>query len=501
MASTRGLSAGSFAVAAVCPCPDVGGERAAAPFSKRRPNEEGASPRRIRALVLLLAAALAGSTGCAALTNPVADGVPARLVPTELLAASKAGEQTVPLNLLRQPKPTEYRLAPGDVLGGYIESFLGDRAPPPVHFTAQHLPREHRRQPAALGYPILVQPDGTIDLPVAGRLRVTGMTVPEAREAIRDLYDRKKLLKRDSAVILLTLLQPRQYSVLVLRQEGATFGTGPDGFITTSKRGTGYAVDLPAYENDVLHALAQTGGLPGLDACNAIVIYRDCFRDGHERSFLLQNLQGVRGDHDPMKALGLGTKVTRIPLRLPCGQPLPIRPEDILLGNGDVVFLEACDHEVFFTGGLLPPAAHVLPRDHDLDVIEAVSLVRGPLLNGAFGGSNLSGTLIQPGIGNPNPTLLTVVRRTPGGGQVPIKVDLAHALHHPEERILVKAGDLLILQEQPEQALTRYFSQTFLNFNIFWRVFRSDSATGVLDVSAPDRLPGRLGTINFTQLP
>jgi hypothetical protein len=165
-----------------------------------------------------------------------------------------------------------------------------------------------------------------------------------------------------------------------------------------------------------------------------------------------------------------------------------------------VVFLEARDEPLFFTAGLLPPAAHVLPRDRDLDVVEAVALARGPLINGAFGGSNLSGDLVKPGIGNPSPTHLVVLRRTPGGGQVPIAVDLCRALNEPSERILVKAGDVLILQEQPEEALARYFSQTFFNFDMVWQVFHSRWATGVIDVSAPDRFFGtRLPTVNIPQ--
>jgi hypothetical protein len=458
---------------------------------------------RCRALPLLLLAGLAAAPGCAALTNPVADGVPVRRVPPELLAPSKACEQTVPLNLLRQPAPDQYRLAAGDILGVYVEGYLGGPVPtPPVHTGVLTLTRDQRRQPASMGYPISVAADGTIDLPVAGTLVVAGRTLGEVREAVRELYVRKKLLKRDTAVILVTLMQARQYAVLVLRQEASGFSTGPtNNLIATSKRGTGYEVDLFAYENDVLHALARTGGLPGTDACNAIIIFRDCFREGRDRPALLQTLHTVGATGDPAKAFGPGARVTRIPLRLPCGAPLPIHPEDILLGTGDVVFLEACENNVFYTGGLLPPGQYVLPRDHDLDVIEAISLVRGPLINGSFGGSNLSGTLIQAGLGNPNPTLLTVVRRTPGGGEVPINVDLARALHHAEERILVQPGDLLILQEQPEQALTRYLSQTFFNFDIFWQVFRSKTATGVIDVAAPDRLPSRVGSISVQQLP
>ena len=453
-----------------------------------------------RVVVLVLFATLSASTGCAALTNPVADGVPARLVPSELLAASKSCDQTIPLNLLGQAAPAEYTLAPGDVLGVFVEGFLGDRnGAPPIQAAAVPLGRDQRRPLASTGYPVPVQSDGKIDLPVAGTLSVAGMTVPQARQAVRDLYANKKLLNLDEAIILVSLMQQRQYSVLVLRQEASSFTTGPDGLIAGSKRGTAFEVDLLAFENDVLHALTRTGGLPGLDACNAVVIYRNCFRDPNGRAALLPNLGAIRAGSDPAKALGLGTRVTRIPLRSPAGHPLPLSPEDVILGSGDVVFLEACDDQLYFTGGLMPSASHVLPRDHDLDVIEAVSLARGPLINGAFGGSNLSGAFIQPGIGNPNPTLLTVVRRTEGGGQLPIKVDLAHALRHPEERILVKAGDLLILQEEPEQALTRYFTQTFLNFDIFWRVFSSKNATGVLDIAAPDRLPSRVGVINVPQ--
>ena len=79
---------------------------------------------------------------------------------------------------------------------------------------------------------------------------------------------------------------------------------------------------------------------------------------------------------------------------------------------------------------------------------------------------------------------------------MPIRVDLRRALRDPHERILVQPGDVLILQEKPSEAFARYFSQTFLNFDIFWQVFRSKTASGVLDVAAPDRLPGRVGTLN-----
>jgi hypothetical protein len=175
---------------------------------------------------------------------------------------------------------------------------------------------------------------------------------------------------------------------------------------------------------------------------------------------------------------------------------LPFGKQDVVLRKGDVIFLEARNDEVFFTAGLLPPGRHVLPRDRDLDVIEAVSLVRGPFYNGAFGGSNLSGTLIQPGLGNPSPSLLVVLRRVPGRGQIAIAVDLRSAMQHQQERIPIRPGDVLVLQEKPAEAFTRYMSQTFFNFNMFYNVFNSSRGVGIIDIATPDRLPGRVGTLS-----
>src|SRR5205807_7428173 len=72
--------------------------------------------------------------GCAAVTNPVADGVPVRHLPPEVLGCPRGGEVIVPLSLLGQKPPDVYAVAPGDVLGVWIEGVLGERlvAPPIV---------------------------------------------------------------------------------------------------------------------------------------------------------------------------------------------------------------------------------------------------------------------------------------------------------------------------------------------------------------------------------
>ena len=130
-------------------------------------------------------------------------------------------------------------------------------------------------------------------------------------------------------------------------------------------------------------------------------------------------------------------------------------------------------------------------------MLEAIALVRGPLFNGAFGGSNLSGTLIQAGMGDPSPSLLGVLRRTPDGRHVLISVDLRKAVRDSQERLLVRAGDLLILQETPGEALARYVNQTFFNFSLFWRVAQGSNVAGLVNVAAPDRLATPTGVVNF----
>jgi protein involved in polysaccharide export with SLBB domain len=449
---------------------------------------------------VLLATVLLASSGCAAMTNPVADSIRVHQLPPELLTPSKADEETIPLNLLRQPPPDTYRLAPGDVLGVFAESYLGDPKTQPIQLPIAPAiqPRDQRRLPPAFGYPVTVQADGTISLPRLPPMPVAGKSLEETRRAIFDAAVKDQLIK-DTNVVFVTLMEPRQYQVVVLRQETGAFSLGLYGPIASGKRGTGHVLDLPAYENDVLHALAQTGGLPGLDVYNEVIIMRNGFHGVHDRDAMLQQLEKVPADHDPVHVCGLTGDVIRIPLRAHACERVCVRPEDIILRSGDVVFLEAREDRWFYTAGLLPPAKYEMPRDHDLDVISAIAEARGPLINGSFGGSNLSGDLVKPGIGNPSATLLVVLRKTPGGGQVPIRVDVARALRDPNERILVQAGDVLILQEKPGEAFARYFSQSFLNFDIFWRTFRSSNATGVLDVAAPDRLPNRVGIINAVQ--
>src|SRR5207244_1435696 len=102
------------------------------------------------------------------------------------------------------------------------------------------------------------------------------------------------------------------------------------------RRGTGFSISLPAYENDLLNALARTGGFPGTDAVNEIIIERSSFTGEQDRDNLIKTLQ----DKEPRPETA-GGKTIRIPLKMRPGDPLPFRPEDIVLQTGDIVYIES----------------------------------------------------------------------------------------------------------------------------------------------------------------
>ncbi len=440
-------------------------------FYKTRANRPGCGTRCCVGLPSLLAVCLFAAcfSGCAALTFPVS-GIPVHEVPRELLGEPKDLMQTIDLSLLRQPPPDVYRLATGDILGIWIDGILGERGQtPPLHYSVR------KDQPPGFGFPIPVREDGSISLPLVPPIYVSGLSLAEAEATIVRAYTTDvQLLQPGRDRILVSLMRPRTYRVLVIRQDGSQGATliGTE-LIEKVKRGTGHEIELPAYENDVLSALARTGGLPGLGAVNKIVVQRGAH---------LMPTVGPNGLPVPTEGAG---RLIEIPLRTYPGQPLMFGPADVILGNGDVVFIEARDDDFFYTGGLLPSGQYPLPRDHDLDVVEAISFVLGTIANGGFQTNSVFvNSFVDSGIGGPSPSLVIVLRRTPDGRQVPIRVDLNLALRDARERILIQPNDVVLLQETPDEATTRYVAKALKLFGE-WTIWDRAESVGVGTMLVP----------------
>jgi len=396
--------------------------------------------------------------------SPVS-GVPAHRLPPEFLATPKNDLEPVDIARLRQPPPHEYLVDSDDILGIYIEEVLGKSdEPPPVH-----MPERGSDLPPAIGFPIPVRDDGTLNLPLIPALQVRGLTLGQIEAVIRRAYTERNILPEGKDRTIVTLMRERTYRVIVMRQDG---GIG-DGQTELSTRGQ--AVDLPAYKNDVLNALAETGGLPGLTAKNEVQILKVSRMDAERRDRFVREFYQMPV-HDTCLCrppLPDDPSIIRIPLRLPPGETPQFKPQDIILDEGDIVYIESRDREVFYTGGLLTGGQFPLPRDQDLDVLGALAIAGqgvagtgGNRFGGGFGGGLFGGGAGAGLVGGVPPGQLFILRKTPCNEQISIAVDLTRAINDPRARPLIQAGDVLILQYKPEEEILNFGLGTFFTYGL-----------------------------------
>ena len=366
---------------------------------------------------------------------------------------------------MRRTPPEQYVLSKGDVLGIYIQGITGDAAvPPPVNFADQD------SQPA-IGYPVPIRDDGYISLPLIAPIRVTGLTVGEAEAKIVRAYTQdKEILLEGNEKIIVTLMQRRTYNVLVIREDGGATNNSSRGlnrneiFLDEALTTESFSIELPNYENDVLHALSETGGMPGESARNEILILRGAMNGGQNPNAIVQAVGQTRNNRSQTLE---GANVVRIPIRGETGSFPQLSEDDITLEDGDVVFIKGRQRDVFYTGGLLEGGRFPLPRDYDIDVLEAMAMAGGSV--SASAGSGGGGAF--SGIGNILPATQVTVLRKCGCEQVAIDVDLRYALAEPCERVIVQPGDLIILEYRKNELFTNSFVSIF-QFGGIFNLFR-----------------------------
>jgi hypothetical protein len=180
---------------------------------------------------------------------------------------------------------------------------------------------------------------------------------------------------------------------------------------------------------------------------------------------LVEQLQGGTRPEEIFLA-PQGTRLIKIPLRVCPGQPLPFGPDDVVLQQGDVVFVESRETEFFYVGGYLDGGQIPLPRDYDLDILGAIALANGRVAGPP--GRNPTATAFRSGPGHIiPPSRAIVVRKYPNGQQLKMEVNLKAALDNPRERIIIQPADLVLLQYTMPEML----GNVMLNFvNVTYRV-------------------------------
>ncbi|MEM9411392.1 MAG: polysaccharide biosynthesis/export family protein [Planctomycetota bacterium] len=357
--------------------------------------------------------------------------------------------------MLRRTPPDTYILGGGDTLGIYIQGITGDKdTPPPVHF-----PEDPGLQPA-LGYPVPIRDDGYISLPLIEPIQLEGLTLAQAEARIRDAYTKdREILIKGSDKIIVTLIQRRKYNVLVIREDATdnreiSFRSN-EVFVDDQRQGQTFSIELPAYENDVLHALSETGGMPGEGAVNEIVIIRDGLNLGIVDPDAIISTTGDKFFSTTLR----DANVTRIPIEAIDGSLPELSEEEITLNDGDVIFIEGRKREVFYTGGLIEGGRFPLPRDYEIDVLEAIALAGGSSRISQSAGSRGSGVL---------PPTRVLILREKDCQFCTIEVDLRCIKSDPSQRVIIEPGDIIQLEFRPKEQ----FINTVVSIFQFGSVFR-----------------------------
>ena len=172
------------------------------------------------------------------------------------------------------------------------------------------------------------------------------MSTSEVQELIKTAYRNSKIIANVSKFdVRVRVLKTRTYEVFVHRGDLVQRRDTKEIEKTRTK-----PVQLPAYQNDVLHALMASGGLPGSNAANEITILRAAKVSKTMRDEFV--LQFYSSFDLSQKILFEGPEPTvnyphiiKIPLRTTAGVISEVKKEDVLLENGDLIFVEARDEK------------------------------------------------------------------------------------------------------------------------------------------------------------
>ncbi len=245
--------------------------------------------------------------------------------PSETNPQTEQREQLLidPSRLVQEPA-RRYQLDHGDVLGVYIKEVLP--------YTGSW-------------GPIAVQENGTIQLPLVEPVAVKGLCVEQATELIYKAYLNAKLTDGVTPIRpIVTRLSERFYDILVVRQDIGVGEKGTPDSVPQGKRVEHTTVvRLPAYRNDVLHALMASGGIPGRKAKSEVKILRFQI-DSKRPADLVKELEKKYSAFSEASQSDIPNKnipaILKIPLRLPRGVSPDFCPDDIVLKNGDVICVE-----------------------------------------------------------------------------------------------------------------------------------------------------------------
>jgi polysaccharide export outer membrane protein len=281
---------------------------------------------------------------------------------------------------------------------------------------------------ASTSTPVRVANDGTIVVPLVGKVGVVGLEVEQAEQLITAESIARGVYR--NPCITLTMKQCRTNKITVV---GAV-----------DKPGT---VELPRASSSLLNALVAAGGL-NKDADSEVEIRRTDARNLPPNQFTAGNMQAAdRNGNNLVPASyqqdqsGPGPlSVTKVNLNSVAAgaEKLPD------LREGDVVYVAKRSPKPFYVIGLVrKPGEFPFPINQEIRVLDAIALAGG-----------CSNALAED---------VLVIRRQPGRAE-PIRISIGlQAAKQGQDNVALAPGDTVSVEQTPATAVVDFF-QNFLRF-------------------------------------
>jgi polysaccharide biosynthesis/export protein len=243
-------------------------------------------------------------------------------LPAEMLAAHAANPSKVDLSRLGRTAARTEVIYPGDVVEVTIATGLEDKSPE--------------------SWPLRVADNGEVNVPLVGPIRVVGLLLTDAEQAIRHESIARKVF-RDPLVAVL-LKDRKSLSVTIV---GAVKNPG--------------TYQLPAANNDLLHALTAAGGLT--ERASTIVEIRS-----------LPDYAGAPAANQDLRRTVAQNGETRIDLLVAAQGMTP----EYRIVDGSVIMVREQDPRMIQVIGLVrKPDQFEIKPDKELRLLDAIALANG----------------------------------------------------------------------------------------------------------------------------
>lgn len=334
---------------------------------------------RVLALSLMIGAAV--TSGCAATET--------RYAPKDLPAELQASRWQAPCTIDLTPSPSARRTT-------HIES--GDQVEVLVAtgFNASQMSRIHT----------MVAADGTVELPVLGRIPVAGVTPDVSHQAVVQACYREGVSEKP--LVQVSLEKPRQHHVII---NGAV---SRPGVYTLSRE-----------NSDLVSALAAAGGLSREAGDKIVIQSRHVPPEGTQPS---SGVVTTGGWSDSATGEPKEFNFPADRREIPLAQTSTVKLAAAELHEGDVVTVERRDPpSIVVTGIVNKPGRYELPIGQELRILDAIAMAQG-----------VSYKVLDHVI---------VCRKVRGKNErAIIEVNLRDATRNQTENILLMAGDVVSVE-------------------------------------------------------